>query len=105
MISTDDGSAGYHGYITDILLDKLAEGKADHIFACGPEPMLQKVSEISDKAEIACSLSVERVFGCGTGICFGCIVESSLKCYTATGKKYLLGCYDGPVFDSEDINL
>ena len=105
LISTNDGTAGYHGYITDILIDKLAECKTDHIYACGPEPMLKKVSEISDKSEIPCSLSVEKVFGCGTGICLGCIVESSLKCYTATGKRYLLCCHDGPVFDSTDINL
>ena len=105
LISTDDGTAGYRGYITDILLEKLVESNTDHIYGCGPEPMLKKVSEIADKAEIPCSLSVEKVFGCGTGICLGCIVESSLKCYTATGKRYLLCCHDGPVFDSTDINF
>ena len=104
-VATDDGTRGYHGVVTDLMTEHLNDTEWDRIFACGPEPMLSAVSEISDKMEVPCSLAVERVFGCGTGICLGCIIESSLKCYTETGKKYMLACIDGPVFDSSDINL
>ena len=104
-VATDDGSRGYHGVVTDLLVERLNESKWDGIYACGPEPMLSVVSEIANKMNMPCSLSVERVFGCGTGICFGCIIDSSLKRYTETGNKYMLACKDGPVFDSTNINI
>ena len=104
-VATDDGSRGYHGVVTDLLVERLDEEKCDGIYACGPEPMLSAVSEIANKRDMPCSLAVERVFGCGTGICLGCIIDNSLKCYTETGKKYMLACKDGPVFDSININI
>jgi len=103
--SSDDGSLGVKGFVTDLLTKSLLSDKVDHIYACGPEPMLSKVIEIADDNEIRCSVSVERVFGCGTGICFGCIIENSLKRFTETGRKFSLACTEGPVFDSGDLNL
>lgn len=103
--STDDGSLGAKGYVTDLLTESLINEEVEHIYACGPEPMLSKVIEIADENEIRCSVAVERVFGCGTGICLGCIIENSLKRFTETGRKYSLACIEGPVFDSGDINL
>ena len=103
--SSDDGTLGAKGYVTDLLTESLINDKVEHIYACGPEPMLSKVIEIADENEIRCSVSVERVFGCGTGICLGCIIENSLKRFTETGRKYSLACMEGPVFDSGDINL
>ncbi len=105
LYATNDGTLGYNGYITDLLTDKLSEKKYERIFACGPEPMLSKVMEISDEFNVACSISVEKVFGCGTGLCLGCIIENSLKRYTETGKKYSLACKAGPVFDAADLIL
>lgn len=104
-VATDDGSRGYRGVVTDLLEQHLDESKWDAVFACGPEPMLSVVSEIANKRDVPCSLAVERVFGCGTGLCLGCIIDSSLKCYTETGNKYMLACKDGPVFDSTNINI
>ena len=104
-VATDDGSRGFHGVVTDLLTEHLDKNKWDGIYACGPEPMLSVVSDIANKGDVPCSLAVERVFGCGTGICLGCIIDSSLKCYTETGKKYMLACKDGPVFDSTNINI
>jgi len=104
-VATDDGSRGYHGVVTDLMIENLNASKWDGIYACGPEPMLLVVSDVANKTEVPCSLAVERVFGCGTGICLGCIIDSSLKCYTETGEKYMLACKHGPVFDSTDINI
>ncbi|MCH8299661.1 MAG: dihydroorotate dehydrogenase electron transfer subunit [Candidatus Marinimicrobia bacterium] len=103
--SSDDGSLGSKGYVTDLLIETLFHEKVDHIYACGPEPMLSKVIEIAEENEIRCSVSIEKVFGCGTGICFGCIIENSLKRLTETGRKYSLACVEGTVFDAGDINL
>ena len=103
--SSDDGSLGTKGYVTDLLTESLLNNEVKHIYACGPEPMLRKVIEIADENEIRCSVSVEKVFGCGTGICMGCVIENSLKRFTETGRKYSLVCMEGPVFDSGDVNL
>ena len=105
LYATNDGTLGYNGYITDLLIDKLTEKDCERIFACGPEPMLSRVKEISDEFNAACSVAVEKLFGCGTGLCLGCIIENSLKRYTETGKKYSLACKEGPVFDAADLIL
>ncbi|MCH7819314.1 MAG: dihydroorotate dehydrogenase electron transfer subunit [Candidatus Marinimicrobia bacterium] len=105
QFSSDDGSLGTKGYVTDLLTESLLNNEVKHIYACGPEPMLRKVIEIADENEIRCSVSVEKVFGCGTGICMGCVIENSLKRFTETGRKYSLVCMEGPVFDSGDVNL
>lgn len=103
--SSDDGSIGVKGFVTDLLTECLSNNEVDHIYACGPEPMLSKVIEIADDNKINCSVSLEKVFGCGTGICLGCVIENSLKRFTETGRKYSLVCKEGPVFDSGNINL
>lgn len=104
-VATDDGSRGYHGVVTDLMTEVLNKSKWDRIYACGPEPMLSVVSDMANKMEVPCYLAVERIYGCGTGICLGCIIDSSLKCYTETGEKYMLACRQGPVFDSSNINI
>ena len=105
LYATNDGTLGYNGYITDLLIEKLRDKKYERIYACGPDPMLSKVIEIADEFKVACSVSVENVFGCGTGLCLGCIMENSLKRYTETGRKYALACKEGPVFDASDLIL
>lgn len=103
--SSDDGTLGVKGYVTDLLAESLISDEIKHIYACGPEPMLSKVIEIADEYKIRCSVSVEKIFGCGTGICLGCVIENSLKRFTETGRKFSLVCSEGPVYDSGDINL
>lgn len=105
VYSSDDGTLGVKGYVTDLLSERLTDDKVEHIYACGPEPMLSKVIEIAEENKIRCSVSLEKVFGCGTGICLGCIIENSLKRITETGRKFSLVCSEGPVYDSGDINL
>jgi len=105
LYATNDGTLGHNGYITDLLTEKLRDKKYERIYACGPDPMLSKVIEIADEFKASCSVSVENVFGCGTGLCLGCIMENSLKRFTETGRKYALACKDGPVFDASDLIL
>jgi dihydroorotate dehydrogenase electron transfer subunit len=87
-IATNDGSMGHKGYNVDILEELLAsctidmkkKGKkdcnpVDQIFACGPEMMLKRVSEISAKYQVPSQLSLERYMKCGYGICGNCVVD------------------------------
>ncbi|HEX4125076.1 MAG TPA: hypothetical protein VHY37_10160, partial [Tepidisphaeraceae bacterium] len=74
IISTDDGSLGFRGYITQALerfLDSESIPKAI-LYTCGPEPMLRRVAQISADRGLACQIAVERAMACGMGTCQSC---------------------------------
>jgi len=101
LTSTDDGSEGFHGNVVQLLNSKINEYDKNEtkIFACGPTPMLNAVSEFSINEGIECEISTESVMACGFGICQGCVIESTKK------KGFVLVCKDGPVFNAEDVKL
>jgi dihydroorotate dehydrogenase electron transfer subunit len=96
-LSTDDGSEGRPGLVTDLLIAKVAEGPADLVVACGPWPMLRETARICRERSISCFVSVETLMGCGFGACLGCAVPRQ-------GGGYLYACRDGPVLPAEDID-
>lgn len=95
LIATDDGSAGFHGLVTDCMKDE----PADVIFACGPTPMLKAVCAAADQRKIPCQISLEERMACGIGACLGC------ACKLRNGEKEYYGhvCKDGPVFDYQIV--
>lgn len=96
FITTDDGSAGEKGLITERLerfLDNLTETFI--VYACGPSKMLEKVSEITKLRGGIAYISVEERMACGIGACLGCVVK------TTAGYKRV--CKEGPVFDAREI--
>lgn len=102
LISTDDGTQGFHGNVVKLMEQNidLLKSKKIKIFACGPTPMLKAVSEFAKENNFECEISTESAMACGFGICQGCPVESAHQ-----SDKYLLVCKDGPVFNSKDIKL
>ncbi len=102
IISTEDYTLGEKGLITDLFIKDINAGIIGDdvfVFACGPAPMLKKVSSICKKNNIQSQISLESVMACGTGLCQGCAVRIK-----NTGKyEYKLVCKDGPVFNSDDI--
>lgn len=103
-ISTDDGSYGYHGLVTDVLENDLKQGGFDAIYVCGPGPLLKKVGEIAKAHKIYCEVSVEERMGCGVGACVGCACK--LKDRDSEEEwRYGHVCKDGPVFDAREIIL
>jgi len=105
LISTDDGSAGFKGFVTKMLKDWLNEKRPDSkktiIYACGPEAMMSEIAAISSKFNIACQVSLERTMACGTGLCQSCAVKCINKQTKETGYK--LCCKDGPVFRADEV--
>ncbi len=102
FISTDDGSAGYHGFITEKLAADIAKYDPVNtkIYACGPRPMMKRLAEVLGEKHFYCQVSVEERMACGVGACLGCSVETR----EGTGKgRYMRVCKDGPVFNIEDI--
>ncbi|MEK9165720.1 MAG: dihydroorotate dehydrogenase electron transfer subunit [Patescibacteria group bacterium] len=94
--STDDGSYGRQGFVTDLFEEKCQKLKIDQVIAVGPIPMMKKVVIIAHKLHISSLISLEERMACGFGICMGCAVK------LADGKHHL-ACCDGPVFRGEDV--
>lgn len=94
--STDDGSEGYKGLVTELLTEQQHIGWADQIFACGPPAMYKdmatKYPQLKNKPV---QVSLEVMLGCGRGVCYGCTIK------TKEGLKRV--CEDGPVFDLYSI--
>ena len=103
LIATDDGSMGYNGRVTDLLVENLEQNKMKDIgiCTCGPLPMLKAVSKIYLKYDIPCQVSMETFMACGIGVCQGCVVRSDTA---RTDKSYLHVCKEGPVFDINEID-
>jgi len=100
VVTTDDGSLGTHGRVTDILGDLLASTGATTVYACGPMPMLRAVARMAEAAGIASQCAVEEAMACGIGICMTCV----LPVRGADGlTRMVRSCTDGPVFDGAAV--
>ena len=101
-ISSDDGSVGHHGLVTE-LLEQTLDGKDPtrcRIACCGPEPMMEAVAKVALQRDVACEVSLETPMACGIGICFSCVVKTKQP---NNDWDYKRTCVDGPVFDAEKI--
>jgi dihydroorotate dehydrogenase electron transfer subunit len=98
-VTTDDGSAGRRGLVTDPLGDLLARTRAGQVYACGPMPMLAAVSRVAAAAGVPCQVAVEEQMACGTGICFSCVLPVG----PAEPTRMARSCLEGPVFDGNAI--
>ncbi|HDZ41925.1 MAG TPA: dihydroorotate dehydrogenase electron transfer subunit [Bacteroidetes bacterium] len=89
LITTDDGSYGYKGLVTEH--PELYEYNYDRIYCCGPEPMMKAVAAIAHSGNKFCEVSLENTMACGYGVCLCCVVD------TTRGK--VCTCTEGPVFN------
>lgn len=87
--TTNDGSFGTKGFVTDALEKLLSESKIDYIATCGPEIMQLKIIELAEKYQVECQISLERYMKCSNGICGQCVVDP-------LGIRM---CTEGPVID------
>lgn len=102
FLATEDGSHGFAGKVTDLFVTnhKVIQKSHSIIYACGPNPMIQKVKEIANQFELPCQVSLETMMACGFGVCLGCVVKS-----TSLSDLYKYVCKDGPVFNTSEIDL
>jgi dihydroorotate dehydrogenase electron transfer subunit len=101
-VTTDDGSAGQRGLVTDPLGGLLAGTGAERVYACGPMPMLAAVSRVAAAAGVACQVAVEEQMACGTGICFSCVLPVGPGGGNAE-TRMARSCLEGPVFDGTAV--
>jgi dihydroorotate dehydrogenase electron transfer subunit len=99
VVTTDDGSAGRHGFATEPFGELLEW--CDQAFTCGPTPMFRAMAEVARTAKVRRSVQalLEERMGCGTGICYGCAVEVRAR----GGRSMKLVCKDGPRFEIRDV--
>lgn len=95
LITTEDGSAGRNGLVTDLLPGFF--DWAHQICACGPKAMYQAIIQQQQlrQKKLATQISLEVRMGCGLGACYGCTIE------TKQGPKQV--CRDGPVFELDEV--
>lgn len=97
QLSTDDGTAGKKGQVTDLLIKNL--DKESYYYACGPDPMLEAVTKIAKDNDLCCELSLERRMGCALGACRACVT----KIATEDGWRFSRACCEGTVYSAKDL--
>lgn len=96
-ITTDDGSYGFHGFVTQKLQSLLDEGNHyDYVLAVGPLMMMKAIADITRPHKIPTNVSLNPIMVDGTGMCGGCRVQ--------VGGRVRFTCVDGPEFDGHLVN-
>lgn len=96
-LASDDGSAGHHGLVTELLAAELERDPRALVYACGPAGMLEGVRVLCERAGVPAQLALEAGMACGFGACHGCVVPRR-------GGGYLRVCLDGPVIDANELD-
>ncbi len=96
-VATDDGSSGYHGLVTDLLVAEIERDPHAVVYACGPAGMLEGVRALCAERATPAQLALEAGMACGFGACFGCVVPRR-------SGGYLRVCVDGPVVDAAELD-
>lgn len=99
-VSTEDGSRGSKGLVTEAARECLSRGDADAVFGCGPLPMLSELARLVETAGVRCQVSLEAAMACGIGACKGCVHPAR-----GSGSLWKRVCLEGPVFDSKEVIL
>ena len=99
-LTTDDGSTGIKGQITDVLPKLIEENEIEIIYSCGPMGMLQAITAISDNYGILHQCAVEESMACGIGVCMTCVLPVKGDDGVI---RMLRSCIDGPVMDGSRV--
>lgn len=99
-VTTDDGSAGVRGLVTDELPAAIERTRAEIVYACGPMPMLRAVGEIAQAHSIRAQVAVEEAMACGIGVCMTCVLPVRQD---DGSSRFVRSCVEGPVFDAARV--
>jgi ferredoxin--NADP+ reductase len=96
-VTTDDGSYGKHGFVTDQLKELIQKRKIDFVLAIGPIPMMKAVADVTREKGIQTVVSLNPIMVDGTGMCGGC--------RATVDNKTVFVCVDGPEFDAHKVDF
>jgi dihydroorotate dehydrogenase electron transfer subunit len=106
-ITTDDGTEGHHGLVTDVVSELLSQSDAerpDGVYCCGPLPMMHAIARLCRTAEVDCWLSLESPMACGFGACFSCVTKVR-DAESPDGWDYRRTCVEGPIFPASSLAI
>ena len=99
-VTTEDGSTGKTGKVTDVIREIIEANEIDIIYSCGPMGMLEAINEIADEYNLVHQCSIEESMACGIGVCMTCV----LPIRGDDGEiRMLRSCIDGPVVSGENV--
>ena len=99
-VTTEDGSTGKTGKVTDVMREIIAANEIDIIYSCGPMGMLEAINEIAEGFNLMHQCSIEESMACGIGVCMTCV----LPIRGDDGEiRMLRSCIDGPVVSGENV--
>ncbi len=96
FLSTDDGSAGERGRVTDLFRKRTQAGRYARLYACGPMPMFSALAPIAAGLRLPSEFSTEAEMGCGFGVCLGCVIPGM-------DKPFIISCTEGPILPPEKV--
>lgn len=99
-VTTEDGSAGVQGRVTDVLSELIERQAIDLVYSCGPMPMLKAIDSITRSFGIDHQVSVEEAMACGIGICMTCVIPI----FDEGVSKLVRSCIEGPVIAGDLID-
>ena len=95
FVATDDGSHGVKGRVSELFSKIKTDSKTTFLYTCGPHKMMEAVQEFAKKHRLKGEAACEEVMACALGACLGCSIK--------TTRGYRTVCYDGPVFDLNEV--
>lgn len=99
-LTTEDGSAGEKGRVTDVMPKIIERSEVEIIYSCGPMAMLAAVNEVASRSQIMHQCAVEESMACGIGVCMTCVIPIRDE---AGLIKMQRSCIEGPVVDGSKV--
>ncbi|HWC14397.1 MAG TPA: dihydroorotate dehydrogenase electron transfer subunit [Actinomycetota bacterium] len=107
VTTTEDGSAGVKGRVTDVLAETIERCATEIVYTCGPNPMMAAVSRIATAHKVPVQVAVEELMGCGYGVCMTCVMPLRRKKRKDESPDeavvYARSCTEGPVFNGAAV--
>ncbi len=106
-MTTEDGSQGDRGRVTDVLAETMERCGTEVVYACGPHPMLAAISDICTEMKIPVQVAVEELMACGYGACMTCVMPVRRPAKKGEDLDdaivYARACTEGPVFNGATV--
>jgi dihydroorotate dehydrogenase electron transfer subunit len=99
-VTTDDGSAGTRGWVSDVLPQVIRLSQAGVVYGCGPMGMLRSITEVAAAEGAVAQVAVEESMACGIGVCMTCVLPVTAADGTTT---MVWSCVEGPVFRGSSV--
>jgi dihydroorotate dehydrogenase electron transfer subunit len=99
-VTTDDGSSGFKGWVSEVLPDVIRRSNAEVVYGCGPMAMLKSITDIAAAEGVVAQVAVEESMACGVGVCMTCVIPVVEE----NGETRMVrSCVEGPVFQGDRV--